>query len=28
VQMDATTVVNPGWYARVDPAGNLVLERR
>ena len=28
VQMDTTTVVNPGWAGRVDAAGNLVLERR
>ncbi len=27
VQMDTTTVVNPGWRARVDAAGNLLLER-
>ncbi len=27
-QFDATTVVNPGWQARVDRFRNLVLERR
>jgi N-methylhydantoinase A len=27
VQMDTTTVINPGWLARVDAAGNLLLER-
>ncbi|HZQ34455.1 MAG TPA: hydantoinase/oxoprolinase family protein, partial [Dehalococcoidia bacterium] len=27
VQMDTTTVVNPGWQARVDEIGNLLLER-
>jgi len=26
LQMDATTVVPPGWHARVDGMGNLVLE--
>jgi N-methylhydantoinase A len=26
VQMDATTVVNPGWTARTDTAVNLVME--
>ena len=26
-QMDATTVVPPGWKARVDPVGNLIIER-
>jgi N-methylhydantoinase A len=25
-QMDATTVLNPGWEARVDAPGNLVME--
>ena len=28
VQMDSTTVVNPGWYLRVDRAGNLIMEHR
>jgi N-methylhydantoinase A len=28
VQMDSTTVINPGWGARADGWGNLVLERR
>ncbi|HEY7296260.1 MAG TPA: hydantoinase/oxoprolinase family protein, partial [Dehalococcoidia bacterium] len=27
VQMDTTTVLNPGWAARSDAAGNLILER-
>jgi N-methylhydantoinase A len=27
LQMDATTVVPPGWAARVDDYGNMVLER-
>ncbi len=27
-QFDATTVVPPGWYARVDRYGNLVIERK
>ncbi|HLZ71577.1 MAG TPA: hydantoinase/oxoprolinase family protein [Dehalococcoidia bacterium] len=27
VQMDTTTVLNPGWRLRVDGAGNLILER-
>jgi len=27
-QMDATTVVPPGWELRVDDAGNLLLERK
>jgi N-methylhydantoinase A len=26
-QMDTTTIVPPGWSARVDPQGNLLLER-
>jgi len=26
-QMDATTVIPPGWRARVDGYGNLVVER-
>jgi N-methylhydantoinase A len=26
-QMDATTVLPPGWRCRVDGYGNLVLER-
>jgi N-methylhydantoinase A len=26
-QLDATTFLPPGWRARVDPAGNLLLER-
>ncbi|MGB8265239.1 MAG: hypothetical protein WCE44_02835, partial [Candidatus Velthaea sp.] len=26
-QYDATTYVAPGWHARVDGFGNLVLER-
>jgi N-methylhydantoinase A/oxoprolinase/acetone carboxylase beta subunit len=26
-QIDATTVVNPGWTAQVDPVGSLVLGR-
>jgi N-methylhydantoinase A len=26
-QMDATTLIPPGWVGRVDPFGNLVLER-
>jgi N-methylhydantoinase A len=28
VQLDSTTVVPPGWGARVDSAGNLILDRR
>lgn len=28
VQMDATTLVPPGWRAEVDAVGNLILERR
>jgi N-methylhydantoinase A len=27
-QMDATTVVPPGWTARVDDEANLILESR
>jgi N-methylhydantoinase A len=27
-QMDATTIVPPGWELRVDDAGNLLLERK
>ena len=26
IQMDATTVVAPGWEGSVDPFGNLILE--
>jgi len=26
-QLDATTVINPGWTGRVDAAGSLILER-
>ena len=26
-QDDTTTLVTPGWCGRVDPHGNLVLER-
>jgi len=26
-QEDTTTLVTPGWRGRVDPHGNLVLER-
>ena len=26
-QLDATTVVNPGWTGRVDPIGSLIVER-
>ena len=26
IQMDATTVVPPGWGGAVDPFGNLLLE--
>jgi N-methylhydantoinase A len=28
VQMDATTVVNPGWQARIDTTGSIILETR
>lgn len=28
VQMDTTTVLNPGWRLKVDPIGNLVMEAR
>jgi N-methylhydantoinase A/oxoprolinase/acetone carboxylase beta subunit len=28
VEYSATTAVLPGWEGRVDPAGNLVIERR
>ena len=27
LQMDATTVVPPGWEARVDDFGNLIITR-
>jgi N-methylhydantoinase A len=27
-QFDATTVIPPGWRARVDARRNLILERR
>jgi N-methylhydantoinase A len=26
-QLDTTTLIAPGWRARVDDGGNLVLER-
>jgi N-methylhydantoinase A len=26
-QYDATTYVGPGWHARIDGFGNLVMER-
>ncbi|MHB8576866.1 MAG: hydantoinase/oxoprolinase family protein, partial [Dehalococcoidia bacterium] len=28
VQMDTTTVVNPGWQLAADPVGNLIMEAR